>query len=453
MLNEMIGPSKAELKARTADLANCFDSFRQRQTVYGGIITADDKRTLRDKLNALSVELDKYLAVSYGKKHENAKEFEQWRASHLPLHWFAEFYGIMRDGGFDVVIGNPPFVENTTRNVQYSLVSSEYHTIMCGNLYAYVAERCFKLCTQNNGNFSFIMPSASLCTPRMTPLFDGIISRFKLTMISIWDERPSKLFDGVDQQLSIYVCMSNRQINLPIFITCMQHWSASERSHIFSTLYYIAMNNDMREASVVPKFQNHIELSILEKIRTKVLHNNRQQTQKNKSKLYYKNAGGRYWRLIKSFPTFFQSERGASQTSTEKFKYVDSDIIKLYVGILSANIFYWYWRIVSNCRHLTERELDNFPIMPTNITRNYRLTISKLTDLYEKDIKKKAVRLTTYNNKSGRIIQDSFKIYLSKGIIDKIDTQISKIYKLNDEELDFIINYDIKYRMGGTDEE
>jgi hypothetical protein len=36
----------------------------------------------------------------------------------------------------------------------------------------------------------------------------------------------------------------------------------------------------------------------------------------------------------------------------------------------------------------------------------------------------------------------------SKPIIDEIDRVLAKHYGFTDEELDFIINYDIKYRMG-----
>jgi hypothetical protein len=43
----------------------------------------------------------------------------------------------------------------------------------------------------------------------------------------------------------------------------------------------------------------------------------------------------------------------------------------------------------------------------------------------------------------------------SKFIIDEIDQVLAKHYDFTDEELDFIINYDIKYRMGqnGKDDE
>ncbi len=46
-----------------------------------------------------------------------------------------------------------------------------------------------------------------------------------------------------------------------------------------------------------------------------------------------------------------------------------------------------------------------------------------------------------------------FKPSLSKPIIDKIDLELGRLFALSDQETDFIINYDIKYRMGGADDE
>ena len=40
----------------------------------------------------------------------------------------------------------------------------------------------------------------------------------------------------------------------------------------------------------------------------------------------------------------------------------------------------------------------------------------------------------------------------SKPIIDKIDTVLARHYGFTNEELDFIINYDIKYRVGAEDD-
>lgn len=49
---------------------------------------------------------------------------------------------------------------------------------------------------------------------------------------------------------------------------------------------------------------------------------------------------------------------------------------------------------------------------------------------------------------TGRVEYDEFYMKLSKPIIDEIDTVLARHYGFTDEELDFIINYDIKYRMG-----
>ena len=61
---------------------------------------------------------------------------------------------------------------------------------------------------------------------------------------------------------------------------------------------------------------------------------------------------------------------------------------------------------------------------------------------------------------NGTVIYNEFYPKHSKPIIDEIDRVLARHYGFTDEELDFIINYDIKYRMGrdgagdgGEDEE
>jgi len=54
------------------------------------------------------------------------------------------------------------------------------------------------------------------------------------------------------------------------------------------------------------------------------------------------------------------------------------------------------------------------------------------------------------------IAEKQFFPSLSKEIIDQIDRALARDYGFTEDELDFIINYDIKYRMGrdsGEEEE
>ena len=62
-------------------------------------------------------------------------------------------------------------------------------------------------------------------------------------------------------------------------------------------------------------------------------------------------------------------------------------------------------------------------------------------------VKNKNQKVSFYKS-TGKVIYDEYFPKLSKPIIDEIDKVLAKHYGFTDEELDFIINYDIKYRMG-----
>ena len=64
------------------------------------------------------------------------------------------------------------------------------------------------------------------------------------------------------------------------------------------------------------------------------------------------------------------------------------------------------------------------------------------------DLENKAnIKIANYKS-TGRIEYREYYPKKSKPIIDKIDKVLAEHYSFTEEELDFIINYDIKYRMG-----
>ena len=64
------------------------------------------------------------------------------------------------------------------------------------------------------------------------------------------------------------------------------------------------------------------------------------------------------------------------------------------------------------------------------------------------DMVSNSTMLVREQKNTGRTETQSFKIQKSKALIDKIDVALAEYYGFTDEELDHIINYDIKYRMG-----
>jgi len=74
--------------------------------------------------------------------------------------------------------------------------------------------------------------------------------------------------------------------------------------------------------------------------------------------------------------------------------------------------------------------------------------VSIIEESWARDLKNHAYRKECNYKATGKVIYDEFYPKYSKPIIDEIDRVLAKHYGVTDEELDFIINYDIKYRMG-----
>jgi len=74
--------------------------------------------------------------------------------------------------------------------------------------------------------------------------------------------------------------------------------------------------------------------------------------------------------------------------------------------------------------------------------------LAKLAADLMADLKKHKYRKESQYQATGKVIYDEFYPKHSKSILDEIDTALAQHYGFNQEELDFIINYDIKYRLG-----
>ena len=96
--------------AEDAELADQAYRHFQDMQLQGEGAGGAAKQELQIRLDKLNAALDFALAKTYG-VNPAIPAFASWKDSHKPFHWLVDFYGIMAHGGFDVVIGNPPYVE------------------------------------------------------------------------------------------------------------------------------------------------------------------------------------------------------------------------------------------------------------------------------------------------------------------------------------------------------
>src|SRR6185369_1881134 len=119
--------------------------------------------------------------------------------------------------------------------------------------------------------------------------------------------------------------------------------------------------------------------------------------------------------------------------------------------LLNSNLFFWFFSVYSDVRNVNRREILAFRCsldeMPDGVADELAGLTSELMD----DLREKSVWLTSNYGRFGVLTIQSFQPRQSKAIIDKIDAVLARHYGLDENDVDFITNFDFKYRMGADD--
>ena len=403
---------------------------------YASVKKAKDD--LNKRLHSLTDSLNKTLyAEQYNGDNTTGAAYRDWLTTHRAFHWFAEFYQIVQDqGGFDVIIGNPPYLENS--QIDYQVCG--YKTFDCKAVHVYCIERSLSI-LHDTGNISMIVPLALISTQRMA-LIQELIEKNRVVWYSNYSWRPAKLFDTVNRALTIFnACSFDGKKR--VFSTNYQMWASENRDDLMEQISFSETNGG-RLAYWVPKISKEFELAIIRKIQ---FHKPLQyQIKKVGYPVYYRTTGGLYWKVFTDFPPYFKLNGKSGSSSRETNIYVESDAVtKSIVAILSSDIFWYWYTISSNLRDLNPSDISNFPVS-TEISNSKEM--QKLGRKYLKDLTSNSQPLIREQKNKGTAETQSFIISKSKPVIDEIDKLLAQHYGFTQCELDFIINYDIKYRMG-----
>jgi len=434
-----------EEQVELADRA--FKQFREMQTEHGMGANefVDAKQTLRERLKSLQEELNRYLAGEYGGKVIDKNTYAKWVKSHQPFHWFVEFYGIVSNGGFDVIIGNPPYAELSTVSAQYR--PRNFITEPCGNLYALCTERSFML-QHSNSRFGFIVQQPITSTIRMAPCRDIISRNSAFVWSSTYDDRPSKLFDGMHHARLAIVLAERTNPKSPSAVLCVtpyNKWFKEERKQVFGRLGFVALPAETL-STVFPKISSNTEVQIIGKLlRCKDNFVGWLSRTPSPHKVFYKITGvGSWFTITARPPKFFRDGKESSSTRENEVMFPSEAVRDRALCVLNSSLFYWFYQVRTNCRDFNPSDYKTFPV-PTSLAEE---DIGKLARKLIKQLDNSAELVAASHSITGAIKFEQFRPRTAKPIIDEIDRVLAVHYGFTDEELDFIINYDIKYRMG-----
>jgi hypothetical protein len=230
----------------------------------------------------------------------------------------------------------------------------------------------------------------------------------------------------------------------------LYRWLADERPHLFPCIEY-GDPGELRPLGLLPKTAGPLGAAVL----TKIL------GQRDEIRNFIVPAPGRvclYHRIarhfVKSFaeaPYFWNEREGRKKSEDYKELTLASDeVVSTIRSLLVSSTFYSFYVALSDSYHCGRETVLSFPTGLSTIPPELRKRIERLGETYDVDLRRNSQRRRIQYKSTGWIEYDEFYPRLSKQILDAIDAELASHYGFTPDELEFITNYDIKYRMGLT---
>ena len=418
-------------------VAHAYNTFKKVQLEQHADLDTyrNAKKELKERLKKLDDLLNKklYSSTATEAQYFGGLGYDAWLKSHQPFHWLAEYYDIINGNrGFDVIIGNPPYVTFTDRSIPYNV--RHYISYDSKNLFALVGERCISI-SNGKSSIGYIIPLSGMSIDGFAK-YQNLIYHNCESWNSYYsgDRNPSELFTGVKIRAGIYI---GRKSNVSHKYVCRYlKYYANERSILFNKIKYV----ECYDCVSAPKLDGEIGRSVIEKL----LQSGKPLASEffNDSYIYY-HAAPIYWcKALMNIDTLINS--GLNIADSYKKREISQKYQYYAFSLLNSSTFFYYWIVLSDCYNLTKKYISDIRV-PKNLSDN---TLKKEAEKLNADLNNNIqVAEYQYANR-GAVRFAQFFPKKSKPIIDEIDKILAKYYGFTDEELDFIINYDIKYRMG-----
>ena len=433
-----------DIRIRLVAVEQQYDNFQIQQVQRGGHVTAADKQALTDTLYELEETLNYHLACEYGVDPTRPKKYEAWKASYKPFHWYVDFYPLMAAGGFDVVIGNPPYIEYAKVRSDYSIHG--YSTEQCGNLYAYVIERAIELAGVN-GQSGFIIPMAGVTSRRTQELRTLLLDSAASLHVSSYagDAHPSILFEGVRLRLSIVISNHAHKGSPAVLATSIfQRWYAAERELLFPRLtLWPSVPGPL--ADVFPRLGGAHAATVWARLLDSpplAAHLG------TGDSVFYQEAAQYFVKASHRLPYFSKNgEVGAPPHG--RFLVCSTEQAPGLMALLSSTLFYLWYHAVSDCYHVSDAVVQAFPCSRSVLSDSRLARLGKRLEDGLHD-RAKVVEISTRTGDT--IAYAAFNYQALRPILEEIDQVVARHYGFTEEQADFILSYDAKYRMGQSGE-
>lgn len=247
--------------------------------------------------------------------------------------------------------------------------------------------------------------------------------------------------------MPVSILLSTPSPKQQLFTTNIRRFYADEKADFLAGISY-CYHRIIIDNHRIGKFGDRTEIRIYDKVSSFKICLGTLALNAEGVTLYYQEAC-RYWaKAADRRPYFRKNGKESVPSHWRSVPMMSREAAAFAACVLNSSLFYWYYSAFSDCEHINDKLVRRFPIpLIWNKSKHNWITLCEdLMDSLDTNSKKKQV-----STKQGHIIEyNEISGSSSKEKIDIIEKELAKIYGLSATELDFIVNYDIKYRMGST---
>ncbi|MHA1167523.1 MAG: Eco57I restriction-modification methylase domain-containing protein, partial [Candidatus Hodarchaeales archaeon] len=353
------------------------------------------------------------------------------------IDWKEDFPGVFSNkGGFDVITGNPPYVN--PQDVEY------WHEIDSDgskNLYDAFIRKSITL-LRDRGRLGFIHPNSAYCQPKFKEFRYYLKQNVDDLTVINYAIRPQPVFKGVMQRTAITACKKDPSGCKSVKTSRYLRLTRKNRYQLLSNPpVYDSSDIALNHANFIPKIGNKVDHSIFGKVFSwekrigDVIDN-------GGITLYYHDSGESYW--TKLIVDEVKGIRNGKEEPASHWKKISvaPEYSNFIACLINSSLFYWIWLTISDCRDLTLETLIQVPLPEfANIRTNQEKLGFLLNDLMA--CYRKNSRLV---EKRKNYLSPEIKVNRCKLLIDTIDRILGRIYGLNTSEIDYLIAYDAEMR-------
>ena len=344
--------------AKAKDLQAILDDFRSHQIKEDDSDPYQTKQKIHYKVKELEGELNCYLALEYDVEANDKSAYESWIKSYKPFHWFTEFFGVVQNGGFDIVIGNPPYISAAKIRKIYTVRG--YETERCSDIYALVMERSQSLVSKE-GRIGMIAPLSITFSRHLQSLRTLLLRQFRMNWFSSFARIPASLFGSdVRVQNTIYIgCKSGKN---KAYSTSIHRWFTKARPLLFEKIQYAEFDPSLWDG-LIPKLSHQRLISAIELAKKYYSSLNKFHASKDSQQCLYFAKTAYNWVSfsLKPAPCFNLDYKPIPPTGTGKVYFVDSLKLDLAHTLLNGKLGVLWWAIVGDNFDVTKSNFANIP--------------------------------------------------------------------------------------------